>query len=193
MHKFSKEEIISLFIIFLVLIGVSWPNFALSLRRARDQIRRDDLGNIEAAINSYYSDYGVFPLSSPDGQIIVCSATKGTVVDLMPCRWGHDTWINLTPGVSKVYMKVLAGDPNLSRGVTYDYFSDGSRYQLLGALEGVDEPGYDAKLVSRNVKCGNKICNIGRATNVPLYISIEEYDLQIYCADHPKDIRCINR
>jgi type II secretory pathway pseudopilin PulG len=201
MRPLLKSEIISLIIIFLVLIGVSWPNFALSLRRARDQIRRDDIGQIQGAIDAYYADYGVFPLSSPDGKMLVCKAkdsaetqVNGQVkINLVPCNWGHDTWLNLTPGVNKVYMKVLPGDPNLSHGTTYVYFSDGSRYQLFGSLEGLDEAGYDSKLAERGVKCGNKICNIGRANNVPLYITIEEYDMQIYCGKYPKDIKCINR
>jgi type II secretory pathway pseudopilin PulG len=190
MNFFSRSEVISIIVIFLILIAVSWPNFALSLRRARDQVRRDDIGQIQSAIDEYYADYGVFPMSTSDGRMIVC---KGPGENLIACNWGHDTWINLTPGVNKVYMNVLPGDPNLSYGTTYDYFSDGSRYQLFGALEGIDEPGYDAKLAVRGVKCGNKICSIGRANNVPLYMSIEEYDLQIYCAAHPGSAKCLNK
>jgi len=198
MKSFTKHELFSLLSIFLILIAVSWPNFSLSLRRARDQIRRDDIGNIQGSIDSFYSDYGVYPDSTEDGKIVVCTdggthldSSGSTSPNLIPCLWGKDSWINLTPGVSKTYMKVLPGDPHLSKGVTYLYFSDGSRYQLFGSLEGADEPGYDPKIHERGVKCGNRVCNIGRANNVPLYISIDEYNLQIYCGQHPKDIRCI--
>lgn len=200
MKPFTKPEIISIIIILLVLIGVSWPNFSLSLRRARDQIRRDDIGNIQASIDAYYADYGIFPPSTPDGKMVVCKgpesgnktdSTGKLIVNVVPCNWGKDTWVNLTPGVNKTYMKVLPGDPHLNKGVSYDYFSDGSRYQLFGSLEGIDEPGYDPKLAARNVACGNKSCNIGRANNVPLYMTIEEYNFQVYCAGHPKDVKCI--
>jgi len=190
MKFFSKSESISIIIIFIILVVISWPNFSLSLRRSRDQIRRDDIGNIQAAIDEYYADYGIFPASSPDGKMVVC---KGSGEDQIPCNWGRDTWINLTPGVNKVYMKVLPGDPKLNDGTSYYYSSDGSRYQLFGSLEGIDEPEYDAKLASRGVKCGNKVCNIGRANNVPLYITVEEYGLQILCSQHPKDAKCQNR
>ncbi len=204
MHFFSKEEIKALAVIFLVLIGVSWPNFTLSLRRARDQVRRDDIGNIQAAIDAYYSDYGIYPSASADGRIVACKgggsdaesvnfSTGKLVVNLIPCIWGKDTWINLTPGVSKVYMRVLPGDPNKTRGSSYMYFSDGSRYQLFGSLEGPDEPGYDPKLAARNLSCGKQVCNIGRATNVPMYMTIEEYNLQVYCTTHGGDPKCINR
>jgi type II secretory pathway pseudopilin PulG len=190
MKFFSKSELISVIIIFAVLVVVSWPNFTLSMRRARDQIRRDDIGNIQAAIDEYYADYGVFPASTSDGRMVVC---KGSGQDQVPCNWGRDTWINLTPGVNKVYMKFFPGDPKLSDGTSYYYSSDGSRYQLFGSLEGTDEPEYDPKLAARGVKCGNKICNIGRANNVPLYITVEEYGLQIFCSQHPKETKCINR
>jgi type II secretory pathway pseudopilin PulG len=201
MKFFSKDELLSVVVIFIVLVAISLPNFSLSLRRARDQTRRDDIGNIQRAIDAYYSDYGIFPLSTPDGKIIACknsnetntTATGKVMVDLVPCIWGKDAWINLTPGVSKVYMNTLAGDPNLGKGVSYAYFSDGSRYQLMASLEGKDEPEYDSKLESRGVGCGSATCNLGRANNVPLYITIEEYNLQIYCGQHPKDLKCIKQ
>lgn len=186
MKPFTKSEIISLIIIFAVLIGVSWPNFSLSLRRARDQVRRDDIGAIQGAIDDYYLDYGIFPASTPDGKMMVCPGQK-------VCVWGKDPWISLTPGVNKTYMSTLPGDPNLNKGTTYLYFSDGSRYQLFASQEGSDEPEYDTKLAARGVKCGNKICNTGRANNVPLYITVEEYGLQILCSQHPKDAKCLNR
>lgn len=199
MKFFTKNELISVIIIFIILITVSWPNFALSLRRARDQTRRDDIGNIQAAIDAYYADYGVFPLSTEDGKMVVCKNPNSTgipggdskLIDLIACTWGQDAWLNLTPGVNKTYMSRLPGDPNNAKGVNYVYFSDGSRYQLFASLESADEPGYDAKLAARHVKCGTRECNLGRVNNVPMYITIEEYDLQIYCGQHPKDIRCI--
>jgi type II secretory pathway pseudopilin PulG len=195
MKPFSKPEIWSIGVIFMILVVVCWPNFNLSLRRARDQVRRDDIGNIQGAIDAYYSDYGVYPSSTSDGRMIACKASgsdirPGGTVDLVPCDWGKDSWINLTPGVNKTYLRYFPGDPHLNKGVSYAYFSDGSRYQLYGSLEGVDEPGYDLKLVANGFKCGKVVCNIGRAHNVPLYITIEQYNLQIHCIAFPKDIKC---
>ena len=194
MKPFSKPEIISLLVIFFVLVAVSWPNFALSLRRARDQVRRDDVGNIQAAITDYYADYGIYPSSTSDGRIIACKdpAQNGKIT-LIPCNWGKDPWINLTTGVNKVYMNRVPGDPNQPQGVNYDYFSDGSRYQIFASFEGKDESEVDPKVIAMGFKCGTRVCNVGRAINVPLYISIPEYDLQIYCGQHPKDLKCINK
>lgn len=203
MKLFSKEELVALLVIFLILIGVSWPNFSLSLRRSRDQIRRDDIGNVQGAIDAYYADYGIFPFSSDDGKIIACKDENdngeikydinGNVqIDMVPCDWGQDTWKNLTPGIDKTYLKVIPGDPDSDKGIEYKYFSDGSRYQLFASMEGIDEPGYDNKLELSNFECGKRACNLGRAHNVPLYITIEEYNLQIYCGQHQNDVKCIN-
>ena len=202
MKKFTKQEILSLVVIFLVLILVSFPNFKLSLRRARDQVRRDDIGNIQGAIDAYYNDYGIYPASTEDGKMVICTAPNTTpttdakgnpVLNLIPCNWSKDRWVSVTPGVSKVYMSIFPGDPHFNQGVSYVYFSDGSRYQLFGSLESADEAGYDAKLEARGVKCGAEVCNIGRAHNVPMYITIEEYNLEVHCTAYPKDLKCLNR
>lgn len=204
MKFFNKEELTAVSLIFLVLIAVSWPNFSLSLRRARDQIRRDDMGNIQASIDAYYHDYGIYPASTSDGKIIACKdpnapttpkydANGNIEIDMVACTWGKDPWVNLTPGVNKEYMKVIPGDPQNKKGVSYAYFSDGSRYQLFGSLEGVDEPGFDNVVAVRGVWCGSRHCNMGRANNVPLTMTIEEYNLRIYCGQHPNDVKCINK
>jgi len=169
MKFFSKSEAISIVVIFLVLIVVSLPNFVLSLRRARDQTRRNDLGSIQTAVENYYTDHGFFPLSLPG--------------------WGQK-WSSVVQGEDKVYMNFVPNDPNSASGTTYVYLSDGNRYQIFGALEGTDEAEYDLKLAARGIKCGNEICNMGLSNNVPLYMTIEEYNLQIYCGQHAKDPKC---
>ncbi len=192
MKFFSKSETVSIIIIFLFLIAVSWPNFSLSLRRARDQTRRDDMGYMETAIDAYYVDHGFFPPSSPDGKFVVCKDAQGKPV---ACEWGQK-WISPALTKDKVYedktyMNGLPQDPNFNSGTAFAYFSDPGRFQIYAALEGMDEAEYDPKVAERGIKCGNKICNMGRAYNVPLYMTIEEYNLIIYCKQHPKDtIKC---
>jgi uncharacterized membrane protein YhaH (DUF805 family) len=56
MKLFSKSETISLIVIFTILIAVSIPNFIVSLRRARDQTRRDDMGVMVYALGEFFSD-----------------------------------------------------------------------------------------------------------------------------------------
>jgi type II secretory pathway pseudopilin PulG len=192
MKFFSKSETFSLIVIFLSLIVISWPNFRLSLRRARDQTRRDDMGYLQSAIDTYYVDHGFFPRSTPDGKFAVCKGIDGKETT---CEWGQK-WVSSTLGddkvyVDKVYMNGLPQDPGFKSGTSFVFFSDPGRYQIMGALEGEDEAEYDAKLVAQGIKCGNKICNFGRAYNVPLYMTIEEYNLMIFCKQHPENAKCI--
>lgn len=187
--SFKKQEIIGITVIFLVLIGISVPNFALSLRRARDQVRRDDLGALEGGLDQYGIDFGGFPFATSDGKIMNCVKpgesvvmdTKGNLTaNLIGCEWGKDSFVDLTPGSKKIYIAKLPQDPKINDGITYKYFSDGKRYQIYAYLEGgSDEIGYDSKIVARNILCGTKVCNVGRSYNVPINISIEEYDRQL--------------
>lgn len=183
MKPFTKSEIASLVIIFLILVGVSVPNFIVSLRRARDQVRRDDMGALVHSLDEYIADFSKFPQASPDGRIMDCQKpgdkpvknSKGMwVINAIPCDWGKDAFLNLVNG--RVYMPILPRDPNASKGAKYLYFTDGERYQILAAMEGMDEAEIDPKIIARNISCGEKICNVGRSYNVPIDVSIEQYD-----------------
>lgn len=189
MKPFTKPEIIALIFIFAVLIVISVPNFTLSLRRARDQVRRDDLGALVHALDEYIADFQTLPPGSPDGKIMGCKKPEDKVtvdkkgrlvVGLIPCNWGKDALVDLTPGSQRVFMEVIPGDPQYAKGVSYMYFSDGQRYQVLAYMEGgKDEADFDPSILARNIMCGTQVCNVGRAYNVPINISIEEYDRQM--------------
>lgn len=61
LRPFSKKEIFGTVVIFLILVLVSLPNFVKSLRRSRDQTRRDDLGTIQKMADSFYAKNKFFP------------------------------------------------------------------------------------------------------------------------------------
>ena len=193
MKKFSRTEVISLLIIFSILIVVSVPNFVISLRRARDQIRRDDMGLVQKALGEYYSDFKAFPTGSPDGRIMNClragdKPVQGKdgmwKVDPIPCDWGKDPLKNLFS--DKIYMPILPIDPDYQKGVTFLYLSDGNRYQLFAAMEGMEEAEIDPKIIARNLKCGSRVCNIGRSYDAPIEMSIEEYNKLLLNAHEKK-------
>jgi type II secretory pathway pseudopilin PulG len=186
MKPFSKPEIISLGLIFLILVVISVPNFIVSLRRARDQVRRDDLGALVHVLDLYNSDLGEYPPASSDGRIMDCEKPGDKpvknkegrwVINAIPCDWGKDAFLNLING--KVYMQIFPQDPQSKEGVKYLYFTDGDRYQIYAAMEGRDEAEIDPKIIARNLMCGTKVCNVGRSYAVPIDISIEEYDKTI--------------
>lgn len=183
MKKFTKEEFISLVIIFGVLVAISVPNFVLSLKRSRDQTRRDELGEIQAGLGNYHDAFGSFPRSTADGKFLACKRpedkvtvdkTGQLIVNLIPCEWGRDGLVDLTPGSSSIYIRTLPGDPNFNKGVTYKYFSDGDSFQLFGSFEGSDEAEYNSKIVARNISCGARICNVGRFYACPLEKTLQQ-------------------
>lgn len=170
--KFTKEELKAVVLIFIVLIVISIPNFMLSIRRSRDQNRRDDIGGLQSGLMAFYADFGVFPKSSDKGEIVACKLEEDKVligekgeliVELIPCKWGQDSFIDLTPGSDKVYVSALPTDPKSGDGDTYVYMSNGYKYQILAALESSDESAYDAKIEAQRIMCGTRTCNMGKS------------------------------
>lgn len=157
MKKLSRQEIFVTLFIFTALIAISYPNFILSLRRSRDQIRRDDLGSVQKMLDSYYAKYKKFPASDNEGRIVACNGNG--------CIWGQDSFYNIGR---------LPGDPSTKNGVKYVYISDTDRFQLFVSQEGSDEPEYSVQIESRKISCGVRFCNSGRSYNCPIDKSIEE-------------------
>jgi len=185
MNNFSKSEIKAVLIIFVFLILISTPNFIVSLRRARDTQRKADIGSLYEALNKYQADFGAFPLSI-DAKIAACAPVKvieqlpKNIVVFSPCNWGKDPLRDLADDNYPPYLKVIPTDPSARAGFAYYYLANGNRYQIYGALEGKSEAEYDPKIVARNLPCGVKICNFGKAYGrTPLDKSIEEYENEI--------------
>lgn len=189
MKKFSKQEVFGISLIFLLLTSVSIPNFVSSLRRARDQVRKDDMGALVHALDAYFADFGIFPPAAPDGRIMACKkpgdpVTKDKdgrlVVNFIPCDWSVDAIADVTQEGGKIYLPLLPRDPNFKKGPSYRYISDGVRFQIYVSLEGEDNDEFDAKIIARNLVCGNVICNAGRAyADTPTDTSLEEYQLRL--------------
>lgn len=182
---FSKSEKIALGVIFLILIAVAIPNFIASLRRARDQVRRDDMGTLFHALLEYDSQFGVFPNSSDNGEIMDCLKAGDKpcknekdlwVINAIPCRWGVDSLSNLI--TAEKYIDVLPRDPKYKDGDKYVYQSDGASFQLFGRMEGTDEAEVDQKIIDLGIDCGGKVCNIGRSYNCDLPKTIKECEAE---------------
>lgn len=178
---FTKTEKISLVIIFTILLLVSIPNFVSSLRRARDQVRRDDLGSLVHNLDNYFEELGVFPPSSVDGEIMDClkdgdkpyQDDKGRwIIDPISCEWGKDSLSNLISG--KIYISTLPRDPHWEEGRQYIYRGSNSYYQVFAALEGEKEPEYDPVVVDMGIQCGNELCNMARTYGCNIPKTIEQ-------------------
>ena len=172
-------------VILLALVIVSYPNFQISLRRARDAQRKNDIGILANGLAKFADDFGSYPLSSPDGKILACNPLisqvgKQVKVDFDPCEWGKDALGDPFGNTTSSYIANLPFDPKASEGLAYFYISNGKRFQIYAHLEGKDEAENDPKIAFRNIICGNKICNFGRASgDTPLDKSLEEYENEL--------------
>lgn len=183
MKKLTKPELLGIAIIFLILFIMSLPNFILSVKRARDNTRKGDLGALVYSLGEYQKDMLSYPLST-DGKITACitpgdnikTDEKGRIViNFIPCYWGVDGLFD--PRDSNAYMSVIPNDPDSAKGSSYLYFSNGRRFQIYAALEAIDDDQYDKEIVKRNLMCGVRVCNTGRSDGeTPLNISLEEYE-----------------
>lgn len=196
MRFFTRTELL-VTVVGLLCIGIlSYFNFSTSLRRARDSQRREDLGRLSDALNSFHQDFGFFPPSSPDGKIIACKGENFDevvaelktlkhfdlalyITGLVSCEWGWDGLSEFTDGTS--YIRTIPTDPKHAEGIRYLYISNLNRYQLFSYLEGTEsEIGYDSGIVGRSLNCGTKICSFGKAYSItPLDKSIEEYENEL--------------
>ncbi len=78
-------------------------------------------------------------------------------------------------------IKNLPKDPGTPSGYSYLYITDGKFFQLYASLEGkTDEAEFNPKIAALNLKCGNYICNFGKASgSTPLDKTLEVYENEI--------------
>lgn len=103
------------------------------IQKGNDTKRKEDLSQIQKALETYYHDNGSYPKSSSNYKIIFTGNVNGN-----PADWG-------TNGFSP-YMSQLPLDPSKDR--TYVYFSSGSSpqsYWLYASLQ-------------RDKSCTNGVC-----------------------------------
>jgi type II secretory pathway pseudopilin PulG len=191
---FSKKETLAVGLILLVIALVSIPNFAVSIQKARDAQRKNDLGNLKNGLASFQNDLGSYPISSSDGKIMACDPvekkdSKGkTFIEYGPCEWGRDALADELEPAYPAYVSIIPQDPKFEEGASFLYISNGSRFQVYAHLELDSDDEYDHKIAARGLSCGNKTCNFGRASgDTPLDKSIEEYENELIEKQKPQN------
>ena len=177
-HLFKKSGIWAILVILLFIFLMNFVNFKISERKARDNQRNLDVSAIAMGLESYQADYGFYPQNSPDGKIIACKGPdtrrekpfeipvnkKPKLINLVPCEWGKDSLMDVTDDNYPHYLSLIPKDPQQSLGANYRYISNSSKFQIFGAFEGKDLREYDKLILKRNVECGIRICNFGKAS-----------------------------
>jgi len=185
MKIFSKEESLAVVAILLALIIISVPNFQVSLRRARDAQRKNDIGILANSLGLFANNFGSFPLSTSNGEIMACNPRfsqvgKQVKVDFDPCEWGKNALKDPFGKILPPYIANLPFEPKAEDGLNYFYISNGKYFQIYAHLEGKDEAENDPKIARRNIPCGSAICNFGRSSgDTPLDKSLEEYENEL--------------
>jgi type II secretory pathway pseudopilin PulG len=197
MRKLTRNEIFAVIGILAVIVLVTWSEMSYAIRRSRDAQRRVDIGIITTALHTYQELAGFVPLSE-NGKIMACSNNEieGRIEELVDsenfskeeikgllveCEWGASPLVVFVKGENVTILENISSDPSRASGISYLYLSNGNRFQVYAHLEGKkDESGYGEHIVARDLMCGNKICNFGKAYgNTPLDRSIEEFEAQL--------------
>lgn len=193
--NYKKEIIGTLVILFAILLYSYW-NYLISLARSRDIQRRDDITAVMQSLERFYNDYDRYPLASDNGEIVACLPEDWERADMKkllggrplenrekmfqafgPCKWGDSVFEDFSAEGKEEYLSRVPVDMKESEGWSYVYQSTGDHYQLLGSYEGSSLPEYSEEIIKRNIKCGEKICNFGKASRgTPLDMSLKEYE-----------------
>lgn len=187
MKFFSNKELKIVGSILLIIAFISFFNFRISIRRARDNQRKNDLGVLQSSLEKYNRIVGIFPLSTEDGKIMACKDDDTYFdkklkiwVNVKACNWGNDVLRDFSESESEILMNPIPTDPKNEEGLSFLYISNGTRYQVFAHLEGKDEAEYDPLIEKRGLMCGNQICNYGRTYgSTPLDKSLEEYENEL--------------
>jgi prepilin-type N-terminal cleavage/methylation domain-containing protein len=133
---FTLMEIMISIAIIGILVLMVVLNVTASQRKGRDLKRKSDLSSISKGLEMYYNDFGRYPTSDVNGNILGCGVNPdGTSKQ---CTWGGDF---KTPDAT--YMVVLPEDPKVDRNYFYES-ADGSDYKIYADLENIEDPQYGA-------------------------------------------------
>lgn len=141
---FTLLELVTVMAILSILAGILFGNFTNSLMKGRDSRRKEDLSNVQKALEVYYYENNLYPT---------------TAVGLL----GGLPWTSAltdTKAFPKTFMQKLPQDPFTSAGYRYDYQSDGSYYKLYTCLENVEDPVYAQ--ITGPADCGDGCANTCR-------------------------------
>lgn len=159
-NGFTLLELIVVMAIIGILSTMIIGNFVTSQMRARDTKRKNDLTQIQRALEQYINDHGTYPLSSDTtngGTIVGCGANAQAPES---CAWGSEFSLG---NPKTIYMIELPEDTRA--GTQYVYRSQGTRYQIYMGLENEEDKDY--RDYSAFVDCGNYPCSYGvSSTNV---------------------------
>ncbi len=145
---FTLMEILVVIAMIGILATIIMGTYLSSLKRGRDNRRKQDLDQVSRALELYYAQNSVYP----------------TIAEVV---WGEPLY-NPNDN-SQFYMKQLPFDPGDSTGTLYQYYyassdsDDYQSYQLYSCLENTQDSNYQQYLFNCGTSCGGN-CYYGIAS-----------------------------
>ena len=118
---FTLIELLVVIGVIAAILGLSMPNFMGMRQRARDTVKKTNLGELKTALRLYYNDYQTYPAAN-SGAIVGCGAA-GTAA--CPCSVSYDFAAG-GAACDNVYMKKFPDLNGTVAGDGWDYFLSGS-------------------------------------------------------------------
>jgi type II secretory pathway pseudopilin PulG len=181
MFYLKKKEFLGIGVILGLIVIASLFGFSESKKRARDEQRNLDISAISAGLEKYKADYGYYPGSSNDGEIVACmgentrvvkdksgnplkqkGANKYTLENLIACQWGHDALQDVMDINYPSYLKTLPVDPQFAEGITYFYQQKEGQYFVYASYETKDISDFSQAVKDKKIACGSRVCNVAR-------------------------------
>jgi len=150
---FSLLEMTVVMAIMGILASAAIGAYLASQQKGRDARRKNDLAQMQRALEAYTADHGLYP-AAVASRIGSCGAGGDGA-----CSWGGEfTDVNGT-----VYMKQLPKDLSAQRVYVYATSSDRKKYQLFALLENKNDPA----IVTYTALCDTSStpCNYGVASS----------------------------
>jgi general secretion pathway protein G len=119
-NGFTLIELLVVIGIIGILASFLFANFVGIRQRARDGVRKNDLRQIQSALEMYKSDNGTYP---GDG-------------------WNNNCGAQFGSGTT-VYLKKIPCDPVTRTHYSYCNYTTGLKYELAACLENVNDPQRD--------------------------------------------------
>ena len=127
-HKkngFTLIEIMIVFTLIGILVGMGIPNFSYSIKRSREAVLKKNLWVMRYTINQYYTDKGKYPLSI---QSLIDDEYLGSI-PIDPITKSSETWVEVQETPTEEDLMSLEWEPGIM-----DVFSGSDMKALDGTL-----------------------------------------------------------
>ena len=127
-HKrngFTLIEIMIVFTLIGILVGMSIPNFSYTIKRSREVVLKKNLWQMRYLINQYYTDKGKYPLSIQS--LVDEEYLRSIPID--PITKSSKTWIEVQETPTEEDVMSLEWEPGIM-----DVFSGSDMKALDGTL-----------------------------------------------------------